>query len=386
MIYQAVNLSPSNTAIDAAAINRFSWSSQGSVQTHFQVKIYNNSTSVLVHDSTKTSSVNEYYDLSAAVLTNGVEYKWLVTTWSGADYADSEYEFIKANAIPVVAFTAPAFIGLTPLTITTQSYTFSMSYSNASNIKKFKFILYDSSGTNIIEDSDWIYELTSEYTIEGMVDALTYKVIGYAVNQYDQEGNTGLKTFTTNYTYPGIMPNIYAVADDENGNIEISWDNLKRVLGVVTGSSSYVEGKFNQGIELETDSTTTLVYSETFSETSYTFTYWFKLPYDFNGQFMKVSPGKYIGYHTSPTCEFYINDNGAGDYSELITLYTWNDLSYMALSGMTNIWQAFEVFTWDSLQFEQSDFMYDWMFIGITPDDIIIKLNNELRASISITP
>lgn len=384
MIYQAVNLSPSNTAIDASATNRFSWSSQGSAQTHFQVKIYLNSTGALVRDSTKTASANEYYDLTSAILTNGLEYKWLVTTWSGADYADSEYEFVKANAIPVVAFTAPAFVGVTPLTITTQSYNFVMSYTNASNIKKFKFILYDSAGTTIIGNSDWIYDLTTEYTFEGMIDTLTYKVIGYAVNQYDQEGNTGLKTFTANYTYPEILPNIYATADDENGNISISWDNLDRVLGVVTGSSSYVEGKFNQGIELETSPSTTLVYSETFSETSYTFTYWFKMPYDFNGNFMKLSPGKYIGRYTEPTQEFYINDNGVINTSELITLYTWEDLSYTSLSGMTNIWQPFEAYTWDSVHFEEADFTYNWIFIGITPDDIIIKLHNELRASITI--
>ena len=102
-------LSPQNTVIDATDDNRFSWVTNGAKQTDYRVYIYNNDTNALLHDSTKVTSPNKYYDLDANTLTNGTNCKWYVNTWAGTDNRRSEYEFVVTNATPVVEFSTPDF-------------------------------------------------------------------------------------------------------------------------------------------------------------------------------------------------------------------------------------------------------------------------------------
>ena len=110
-LYKPNQLSPQNTAIDGRDVNRFSWQTNGAIQSTYRVRIYNNDTGVELHDSTEIVSPNEYYDLPALTLANAVDCKWYVTTTSGSDTADSEYEFFVTNTAPEVAFTSPDFTG-----------------------------------------------------------------------------------------------------------------------------------------------------------------------------------------------------------------------------------------------------------------------------------
>lgn len=102
-------LSPLNTTIDATDINRFSWVTNGAKQTAYRVYIYNNDTNALLYDSASITSPNNYHDLAAATLTNGLNCKWYVTTIAGISSQSSEYEFFMTNDIPVTEFTAPVF-------------------------------------------------------------------------------------------------------------------------------------------------------------------------------------------------------------------------------------------------------------------------------------
>lgn len=102
-------LSPQNSVIDAEGENRFSWVTNGAKQTGYRVYIYNNDTDALLHDSTEVTSPNNYYDLTAGTLSNGVDCKWYVNTIAGSSNQDSEYEFFITNATPVVLFSQPDF-------------------------------------------------------------------------------------------------------------------------------------------------------------------------------------------------------------------------------------------------------------------------------------
>lgn len=375
-IYKSTNLSPSDSYLDARGVNRFSWSVNGAAQTDYQVRIYNNTTGALVHDSTKTTSANEYYDLTGGTLSNGTEYKWNVQNWAGSLNETSEFEFFAASSTPVTNFTSPDFSS-PPTSISTQDYTFIASYAQAENIsiKKFKFDLYDSTGTTLISTSGDVYNFTVQYEFTGLVNNTTYQIECTVTSQHDLSSSTGKQTFTLSYTLPENVPDLELTPNNTNGSIEVSWASLKQVLGVITGSSNYVSGKFNYGIEVTNGST--LTYSETFDDNSYTFTYWFKLQYGHDGDFMQIGLNKKVGYEAS-TNRFYFDDNGIITYSGVMTLYTWEDLGSSA-------WSAFGSYTWaDLFGATPTTYSGDWYFLGITSEDMIIKLHNELRAYIDI--
>lgn len=107
--FKAIGLSPSISAIDASIDNTFSWTAQGGVQTKYQIYIYNNTSDVLVYDSTELTSANQYHIVPAASLTNGVDYKWYVATTTVLGEEDSEYEFFTTAKTPVLTFAYPDF-------------------------------------------------------------------------------------------------------------------------------------------------------------------------------------------------------------------------------------------------------------------------------------
>lgn len=102
-------LSPQNSVIDADEDNIFSWSTNGAKQTGYRFYIYNNETNVLVYNSGEIISPVEYQTVPSSTLTNGVDYKWYVTSFAGAESKDSEYEFFTANETPIVEFVLPDF-------------------------------------------------------------------------------------------------------------------------------------------------------------------------------------------------------------------------------------------------------------------------------------
>ena len=110
-IFKPNQLSPQNTTIDATSDNTFSWVTNGTVQSGYRMYIYNNDTDALVYDSTEQVSPNQYHDVPALSLTNGIDYKWFVNTSGGGQDEDSEYEFFMTNDTPVVEFLEPDYSG-----------------------------------------------------------------------------------------------------------------------------------------------------------------------------------------------------------------------------------------------------------------------------------
>jgi hypothetical protein len=73
-LYKPNQLSPQNSTIDATEINRFSWQTNGATQTGFLLYIFENESGSGVFSVTVTSP-NNYYDLTAGILSNGTDYK-----------------------------------------------------------------------------------------------------------------------------------------------------------------------------------------------------------------------------------------------------------------------------------------------------------------------
>ena len=373
-IYQPVNMEPKNIAKDATDTITFTWETQGSPQTDFQLYAYDNDTDVLMIDTGKITSADETYSATPNTLTNGNDYKWKLDVYNGTSMATSELEFFSANAVPAVTFTDPLF-SATPLpTIDSQNYTFKCDYAQDQDvaIKRFKFNLYDSTGTIVVDTSDWVYDFTVEYEFTGMVNNTTYQVECLVESQNDQAGQTSKETFLISYTLPDSSQNITLTENDDNASITISWADLKQVLGTIDGNFSYVDGKFNQGIHIE--SSTPLEYSETFDDTEFTFTGWFKLTYGHDGDFATIGT-KNIGYENS-TKRFYVDEAGVKNYTNQVTLYTWDDFG-------SSSWLPYVGQTWLTMDFVSTDFQYNWYFFGFTADWLIIKTNFTVIASVS---
>jgi len=361
VVYKATNLSPQNSAIDADELNRFSWEHQGSAQTDYRVYVYNNSTGALLHDSTKTTSTNEYYDLPALTLSNGVECKWYVATYSGTASEDSSYEFFLTETTPDATFTDPIFSATPVPSLTTQDYTFKVDYDQDEDIaiKRFKFTLYNSAGTTEIDTSDWVYEFTPEWIFEGMVNNTTYQIECLVETQDDIQGTTGKESFEISYTVPSNAPNIELIPNNSNGSIYVSWGALKQAEGTVSGgTSAYVTGKFDNAIDLE-QGATELDYTESFNDTIYTFTFWVKFTSDSltnwivgDEAFLEFNGGNKKLCYDIAAEQFYYDDNSVVTYAD--------------------VWTEF------------STIVNEWIFIGITCDDIVIKQDYEVIAHIDI--
>ena len=153
MIYQPVNLSPKNISIDAKHPYIFTWKSTGAPQTDYQVIIRNNDDDSMAYNSYKIQSHTSSHTVPKNTLQNGVSYKWQVQVWNNLDSTVSDWVFLSANTTPVLTFIAPDFS--TPVYINSQDFVFKVNYTQEEGIsvKKFRFILYDEIGANIISIS-----------------------------------------------------------------------------------------------------------------------------------------------------------------------------------------------------------------------------------------
>jgi hypothetical protein len=255
MIYQPINLAPKNISIDANLPIQFSWKSTGSTHTSFQVIIRKNEDDILVYNSYPIQSTVSSHTISARTLTNGIEYKWQVQVWNGEETAISNWCFLKANSTPTVNFIDSDF-NLSAI-INTQNYTFKVNYiqSEGISVKKYRFILYDLLGTSIIEDSDWVYGVDIQYTIEGMIREQSYKIECQVMSQNDLFATTGQIDFMIGqYILPEGTPELKVTALDNIGAVQIDWNTQIALAEVVDTNNNpitptYTTGQFGKALQ-----------------------------------------------------------------------------------------------------------------------------------------
>lgn len=315
MQFLPTQLYPNNIALIPSVANTFSWQVNGDFQVAYQLKIYKNSDSSLVYDSTKVTSSTAKHVLLANTLTTNIDYKWNVRIYKDAtNYIDSQYVFIKCLSAPIITMTVPS-------SMTTQFYTFSASYSQVENIPfdKWKMILYDSTGTIIIQDTGWNYNYNITYTFDGFEPDASYQIECITeYSAYALSATTGKQSFTVTYDYPANVNYFNANVLDEIGGIKLLWQNLIQIIGESTGTISYVDGKFGQGAEISSDGT--IKFNVTVPET-FTHTYYVKLPSDFTGDMLGFGDELFVGFDNNIS-KFYIRYYSNYVYGEVILLPT----------------------------------------------------------------
>lgn len=289
--YKPTFLSPDSISIDKSNDNIFSWQSNGDEpQVAFQLFIYKNSDNTLVYDSTKITSSVSQHTVLANTLANGVDYKWKVNVYKDStNYLSSNYIFFQANTTPTLS------IDSFPNPLTTQNYTFSATYNQSENIpiKKFVFYLYDVSG-NVVYNSGDIYSATPTHEITGMTNNSSFEIECEATNQNEVSIKSSKVSFSTLYDVPIDIPTLSVLSLNDIGAIKLMWDNMQQVLGIATGTYSYVSGKFNLGISLDNGSYVT--YNEIITS-DFTTTFWVKLASGFVGDIIIFGNNEFVvGY------------------------------------------------------------------------------------------
>lgn len=283
-IYSPTNLYPNNISIVASTPNTFTWQSNGDSQTDYQLVIYRNDTNVQVYDSTKITSTSSSHVVQSGTLSNDLIYKFQVTTYSGVNSAKSSWCLFFTNSLPTLV------LGATPTSV--QTFEFSALYNSTELIPvlTYNFNLYlASTPTTPIATSGDIYsdELVTisatplTYVFDGMISETEYSIECTCTNQRGVVLDTGLQTFTINYTYPPSISSLIVTPDNTDGTMTLNWSSLRFVLGFVDNTYSYVSGKFNQGLELDIGSK--LYYNTETIPQDFTEYKWIELPSGYNG-------------------------------------------------------------------------------------------------------
>lgn len=238
----------SGQAVDGDNINQFTWdfqSDSGELQTTYQLIIYSLANAI-IYDSGAVSSANEYHDVPASTLTNGVTYKWRVTT----NTKTSSAQVFSAITTPVVAVDA------LPSPFIHQFYTFTGTYAQAEGVlvKEFEWFLYDSSDV-LLRRSGVIIGQDIEYQFDDMVDGTTYKVNFTTRNQAEIVATSAKLTFTPDYTMP-FDPDIFIVTpDDITGVNKLDWSAVVTQIGNVVGTYQFITpGVWGYALHLDSGS------------------------------------------------------------------------------------------------------------------------------------
>jgi hypothetical protein len=153
-------------------------------QTAYQLEISRVSDSVVVYDSGKVSSVNQFATVNANVLTNAINYRWRVRTYDVIDSVGtwSGYGTFTTSATGTLSITSPATDNLAG--IETDDYTVTWSYvqSGGATQAQRRVRLIRTSDSAVLLDTTMQANTTPYYTISGMESGKEYRVEVSLVN------------------------------------------------------------------------------------------------------------------------------------------------------------------------------------------------------------
>jgi hypothetical protein len=237
------------------------------------------------------------------------EYYWKVHLyWTATDYIASQYYTFNASTPPTIAF-----VPVVPTTITTPSYTFIGTYSQAEgvDVKYFQIDIYNAGV--IVASSGQITSTPNNirFTVNGLISGESYQVQISGMTQQNVSFATSLTSFNVAYTVPVSRANPSATLNDDS-SVTVNWGNIVSITGVITGSSSYESdylyaGNYGLNLAAGADVQFDLDFTPPFTkEWIVTF------PVGFSGVFGEIEDTAgvnyiYFGYDGS---KFYINVNG----------------------------------------------------------------------------
>lgn len=267
MLFQPTNVFPSlsgglgNGVIDADTELTVSWQVNGNTQlTAFQIVIYKNDTaSTKVYDTGKLTEGCPFHGISStgeiqffsytitatalalAGITNGNEYKLVITQYSGStSVVQSAASAFKTRATPTIS------LALFPTELPYSKYTFTAEYPddadplNWARWRIAEWSIGSDEPDNVIHDSGNIFSATDlQCTYDGFLSGTRYAVRCDVQTTYGIEVSTGWVEFKSVYDlayYSGVLE---AKKVCRSSGILVSWAGLVHIPGVPTSDASY---------------------------------------------------------------------------------------------------------------------------------------------------
>lgn len=326
-IYQPSFMSPNGNAVTLASTPVvFSSQVNGSLITHYQDIIYRADTGATLYDSTKLAVSPNLYDkdtLSKTVSSGTVTYtgscKWTRTLWNGTPFATSrEVQFYSASTpTATLSVSSP---------ITTKSNLFTTVYTQAESVavESYQYFLYDSTNA-LIDQSDVIFSQRLSYTFDGFLDATTYKVQCLITNIYGQVADTGLVSFTVDYSQPNIYFTPTISLNGPLSAVEIGFSEVSQVIGTSSGTISYIDNYLTTGnVGLQLLNSSAYVSFDVSIPNTFTQTITFDPNGFTSGVIISYDNGVYdIGYDgTRFYFSYYINFEKLYEYGTVMALNT----------------------------------------------------------------
>lgn len=197
------------------------WQVSGDSSVAYQVRVYKNSDSSLTYDSTKITSFGQTHTIPSGSLTNGLEYKILITIWNNANQSiSSDYEIFQTSSRPVITLDAIPLVG-------SPSYTFEATYSQSESVEMKSWIayLYNENNT-LIAQSPISTSTTLSYLFGSFESGKSYFVEFQASSNKSLVGSSGKIPFNVEFEQPIININLTAENVD-NGGVKLSWKTIQ---------------------------------------------------------------------------------------------------------------------------------------------------------------
>lgn len=229
MIQKPYDISLRGKAIDANEANEVTWKVSGDIQTAYKIDILSNLDNSLIWTSGKITSFALKHLIPSSALTNGNEYKIVVTVWSQSSASQvSDAEIFQTSSRPVVT--------VNPMgTVNSFSYNFSATYTQSENVplRTYSVNLYDSK-KNLINNSNIKTIFPLEHLFSNLQTELQYYIEFIATSSKGLIGTSGLLLFDVFYNRPKMNVNLKGKNIPDAG-IELSW-YISQIIGVTDGS------------------------------------------------------------------------------------------------------------------------------------------------------
>lgn len=263
MLFQPTNITPStfgglgNGTVDVNNGINVSWQVNGnSPMTAFSISIYQNDTaSTLLYTTGKTSQGCPFYgtdyngniqffqyaitseQLAAAGISNGGEYKLLITQW----WASNDSVTLSSAAAFITRATPTLSINNLPATINSRQATFRAVYNQPQGdglmfVRWRVAVVNELGGYDLLKDTGNIYG-TSELktTYDGFFTGSTYAVRCNIQTINGVEADTGWATFAVEYPTSSISGYVNACAARGTMGVYVSWSNMQNIPGTANG-------------------------------------------------------------------------------------------------------------------------------------------------------
>ena len=235
------NINIRGQTIDGNDPNIIRWQVSGDLSVAFAIDILNNADNSLVYSLPKTNSYSTSFNIPSGNLQNGHEYKIRIQIWNDKNQSIySDFEVFQTSSRPVVTLNQIE-------TISSPSYNFQATYSQAENVtmRSYVYYLYNSNQV-LIAQSTIKTTQAIEHLFSNLQSENSYYIEIQATSNRGLVGTTGKVRFSVLYTQPQVNVSLEA-ENVENAGIKISWKTIQ-----IIGQSDCVELSYidNEKIDL----------------------------------------------------------------------------------------------------------------------------------------